>query len=360
MDVGMVGMLHGRLARLRAAMVSAGIAAYFTDDLLDIRWISGFTGSHAAVLVTATEAVLGTDSRYEQQASVESPTMEVIIGRQLATMLGQRISAATGHVHVAAAQTTVAVMRALEATGARVSAEGSLIGQLRVVKDAREMQALREACRITDAALRDLLDGPVAGLTERDIAIRLERRMVDLGAEAPAFATIVASGPNSAIPHHQPSDRIVAVGDLLKIDFGARVQGYHADMTRTFVIGTPAPWQCEIHDVVRAAQQAGVDAVRAGAGAADVDRAARSVIEDAGYGDYFGHGVGHGVGLAIHEEPFMGATAAATLSPGSPITIEPGIYLPGRGGVRIEDTVVVEEHGAQSLTLSPRELISLG
>lgn len=360
MGDGVVDRLMDRLARLREAMASAGVVAYFTDDLLDIRWISGFTGSHAAVLVTATEAVLATDSRYEQQAADESPMMDLVIGRHVVTMMGQRVAASSGHVHVSAAQTSVAVMRALEVSGARVSAEDSLIAPLRVVKDAGEMRALRDACSISDAALRQVLEQSVSGRTERDIAVHLERTMVDLGAEAPAFATIVASGPNSAIPHHRPTDRVVALGDLLKIDFGARVEGYHADMTRTFVIGEPAAWQREIHDLVRAAQQAGVDAVRAGAGASDVDLAARTVIEEAGYGQHFGHGLGHGVGLAIHEEPFLGATAAATLSAGSPITIEPGIYLPGRGGVRIEDTVVVEEHGVQTLTLYPRELISLG
>ena len=360
MNASVVERLEDRLTRLRVAMASAGISAFFTDDLLDIRWISGFTGSHAGVLITDADAVIATDGRYEQQVALESPTMSAVIGRSLETMLGERAAAATGRVHVSATHTSLAVAQSLESVGVQVHAGVSPITQLRVIKDASEMRALREACRITDAALVDVAYGPVAGMTERELAVRLERHMIDLGAEAPAFATIVASGPHSAIPHHQPTDRVISTGDFLKIDFGARVEGYHADMTRTFVVGTPAQWQQEIHDVVRVAQQAGVNAVRSGAGAADVDWAARSIIEEAGYGEYFRHGLGHGVGLAIHEEPFLGSSVAATLYAGSPITIEPGIYLPGRGGVRIEDTVVVGEHGAQPLTLSPRELISLG
>lgn len=349
-----------RLDRLREAMQSEGLEAIYTDDLSEVRWISGFTGSHGAVLVTHTQAHIATDGRYDQQVRSESPTMAVVIGRHLPALLGAIAAREGVAVHVSPHRTTVSVLRALESESATVTPEGTPIGRLRQIKDAGEMAALREACRLTDAALLDIAYGPVTGVTERELAVRLERRMVDLGAEAPAFATIVAAGPHSAIPHHQPTHRVIATGDLLKIDFGARVDGYHADMTRTFIIGSPEGWQQEIHEVVHRAQQAGVAAARAGVPAVDVDRAARSIIEQAGYAEYFTHGLGHGVGLDIHEEPYLGATATATLSAGSAITVEPGIYLPGRGGVRIEDTLVVGEHGAQSLTVAPRDLVSLG
>ena len=182
--------------------------------------------------------------------------------------------------------------------------------------------------------------------------------MLERGAEALAFETILASGPNSAIPHHRPTDRVVEAGDLVKIDFGARVDGYHADCTRTFVVGPPADWQLEIHAAVQASQAAGVEALRAGVPVADVDRAARAVLDEAGWLAYFTTGLGHGVGLEIHEDPYVGARTAGKLAAGTTLTMEPGIYLPGRGGVRIEDTVLVEET-PRVLTTLTTELLEI-
>jgi Xaa-Pro dipeptidase len=186
--------------------------------------------------------------------------------------------------------------------------------------------------------------------------------MLEAGAEAESFEAIVATGPHSAIPHHQPTDRPIAVGDLLKIDFGALFGGYHADETRTFIVAAdPEPWQAEIHSLVQVAQRAGRKAAVAGADLAEVDKASRSIIEDAGYGEYFGHGLGHGVGLDIHERPFLGQTAEGRLVLGSTVTVEPGVYLPGRGGVRIEDTCIVGADGpAEPLTTTTRELLVVG
>jgi Xaa-Pro aminopeptidase len=202
------------------------------------------------------------------------------------------------------------------------------VEDLRQVKDEAEIDCLREACAIGDRALAEVVEGLVMGRTERHLALELERRMIDHGAEAVAFPTIVATGPHSAIPHHQPTDRRIAAGDLLKIDFGARVQGYHADMTRTFVVGTePADWQIQLYD-----------------------------------GQHFPHGVGHGVGLEIHEAPLLGYAATGRLSAGTPVTVEPGVYLSGRGGVRIEDTLVVRDDpdgGPELLTLTTKELLVL-
>jgi Xaa-Pro aminopeptidase len=205
-----------------------------------------------------------------------------------------------------------------------------------------------------------------AGMTERELAVLIERAMVDAGAEKPAFDTIVASGPNGAIPHHAPAGRRFEPGDMITIDCGARYAGYHADMTRTVVLGPPAGWQQEIYALVAAAQQAGIDAAVPGAATADVDAVARDMIKAAGYGEQFGHGLGHGVGLEIHEAPQLGVAKPGTLGDRVPITVEPGIYLPGMGGVRIEDTLVVRS-GAESTatrdllttteTVTPGELL---
>jgi len=185
--------------------------------------------------------------------------------------------------------------------------------------------------------------------------------MLDHGADAISFETIVAAGPNSAIPHHRPTDAVLASGDFVKIDFGALVAGYHSDMTRTFVLGKAADWQLEIYQLVADAQRAGREALHPGTGLREVDAAARDLIAEAGYAEQFGHGLGHGVGLEIHEAPGIGATSAGTLLAGSVVTVEPGVYLPGRGGVRIEDTLVVaaEGHTPELLTRFPKELVTL-
>ena len=206
-------------------------------------------------------------------------------------------------------------------------------------------------------------------MTERQLAAELDRRMTELGAERPAFDTIVASGPNGAIPHHAPGARRFEAGDMITIDCGARYGGYHADMTRTVVLGPPAGWQREIYDLVATAQQAGIDAAVPGAAAADVDAVSRDMIKAAGHGEHFGHGLGHGVGLEIHEAPQLGVGKPGTLGDRVPITVEPGVYLPGMGGVRIEDTLVVRSGAGPAAfhelltttkTVTPGELLVLG
>jgi Xaa-Pro aminopeptidase len=238
---------------------------------------------------------------------------------------------------------------------------GRIIEELRMVKDEIEIALLARACAITDEAFSAILAGIAPGRTERAFAVLLERAMVDHGAEAPAFDSIVASGPNGAVPHHAPGDRPFAAGDLITIDCGARYGGYHADMTRTVALGEPAGWQREIYDLVASAQRAGVDAATVGADVAGVDAAARDLIADAGYDEYFRHGLGHGVGLEVHEAPILGYGRTGTLVDRVPVTVEPGIYLPGRGGVRIEDTLVVRsDPGAREiLTTTTRELLVL-
>jgi Xaa-Pro aminopeptidase len=238
--------------------------------------------------------------------------------------------------------------------GSSLVATAGLVEDLRAVKDPGEIARIRAACSIADRALAEvrptLLDRP----TEREFARELDHRMRTLGATDTSFETIVASGPNGARPHHRPSDRTVVEGDLVVIDFGALVDGYCSDMTRTFVVGEPTPIQQRMLDVVTASQAAGVAAVAAGVAASAVDAACRSVIDEAGWGDAFTHGTGHGVGLDIHEAPRVARTSTATLVPGHIVTVEPGVYLEQHGGVRVEDTVVVTEGGAEPLTRAPK------
>ena len=236
---------------------------------------------------------------------------------------------------------------------------GHVVEELRMIKDEAEIELLARACAITDQAFAAVLGAIRPGCTERDIAILIERAMVDLGAEAPAFDTIVASGPNGAIPHHSPGGRVLERGDLVTVDCGARYGGYHADMTRTVALGLTLPWQLEIYELVAAAQMAGIGAATVGADVQDVDASARDLIEAEGYGGQFQHGLGHGVGLEVHEAPILGYGRTGRLEDRVPVTVEPGIYLPGRGGVRVEDTLVVRSAGPETLITTTKELLVL-
>lgn len=341
------------------------------SDLNNIRYLSGFTGSNAALLVYADDrpAVLATDGRYRDQAARQAPDLEVLIERACGSCLAVR-AGADGvlrlgfEAHVLTVDAHDALARSLSDTPVTLERTSGVVEMLREVKDADEVAALRAACAAADAALSALIErgGLRPGRTERAVRNELEALMLEHGADGPSFQTIVATGVNSAIPHHRPTEAVLAAGDFVKIDFGAVVAGYHSDMTRTVVLGRPAGWQCEIYDLVAAAQRAGRHALIPGAALADIDGAARAVITEAGYGETFSHGLGHGVGLAIHEAPGIGAGAAGTLLAGSAVTVEPGVYLSGRGGVRIEDTLVVagdECDAPELLTQFPKELQSL-
>jgi len=236
---------------------------------------------------------------------------------------------------------------------------GPVVEQLRMVKDDTEIALLARACAITCEAFAGVLPAIVPGRSERELAVLLERAMIDRGAEAVAFPTIVASGPNGAIPHHSPGERAFAAGDLITIDCGARYGGYHADMTRTVALGEPAGWQREIYELVAAAQLAGMAAAIPGADVEDVDAAARDIIEAAGHGGHFQQALGHGVGVQVHEAPIIGYGRTGTLAKRAAVTIEPGIHLPGRGGAGIEDTLVVRPQAAEVLTTAARELLVL-
>jgi Xaa-Pro aminopeptidase len=354
-----------RRDRVRTLVADSGLDALLVTSATNTRYLTGFTGSNGAVLVglTSREDRLVTDFRYLTQSETECPGIALLIDRAVApAALAFAVSSGAGRVGIEAEHLSVASHSAL-VDGHRdveLVATAGVVEGLRSVKDDDELAALAEACRISDEALAALLPEIRAGLTERQVARRLESLMLDLGAEAISFESIVATGPNSAIPHHSPTDRPIAVGDLLKIDFGALYAGYHADETRTFVVGAPAAsWQSELHALVAEAQRAGVAALGVGVDVRDVDHAARSVIAAAGHAEHFGHGLGHGVGLDIHEAPMIGYSATGILGDRTPVTVEPGVYLPGRGGVRIEDTLVVRTGGPVSLTTTTRELLVL-
>ncbi|MFC4589823.1 M24 family metallopeptidase [Sphaerisporangium corydalis] len=341
----------------RRALLAALLAEHDVDALLvtrgvNVRYLTGLVSSNAAVLVRAdATALLATDSRYIETARRVCDGVEVADRRDPAAALMEAAERPGIEAHVM----SVAQYRRL---GEPVALEG-LVERLRVVKDETEIQALRSACELTDQAFADVTATLAAGMTERQVARALESRMTELGADRPAFDSIVASGPNGSVPHHAPSDRPIERGDLVTMDFGALYEGYHADMTRTVAVGAVAGWQRELYDLVRQAQRAGRRALAPGASTAEVDAAARDVIEDAGYGGHFGHGLGHGVGLEIHEDPFLRATGAGRLEDRVPITVEPGVYLPGRGGVRIEDTLVTRTDGPELLTRTTKELLVL-
>ncbi len=316
--------------------------------LVNVRYLSGFTGSNAALLILADDdtPVLATDGRYRTQAAQQAPDTDIVIERACGPFLTGR--AATDGVRRLGFESHVVTVEGFDALAKQacdtelVRAAGA-VEALREVKDAGEIALLRLACEAADAALTDLVErgGLRAGRTEREVSRELESLMLDHGADGVSFETIVATGANSAIPHHRPTDAVLTAGDFVKIDFGALVCGYHSDMTRTFVLAPAAQWQLDIYELVAASQRAGREAVKPGVALRDVDAASRQVIADAGYADNFTHGLGHGVGLEIHEAPGISAAAAGTLLAGSAVTVEPGVYLPDRGGVRIEDTLVV-------------------
>ncbi|MGH9187087.1 MAG: M24 family metallopeptidase [Acidimicrobiales bacterium] len=356
----------GRAGRVRTASAEAGCDALLVTKLVNIRWLTGFTGSAALLLVLPDELVFITDGRYREQSAEQFALAGVAARTEIGlTAAAQRELLATAakgveRLGLEANDLTWAAQRTY-ATDVVPEAEliptEHLVDDLRRHKDPGEVARIEAAAAIATAALDRVGPRLLEGPTEAEFGLELDFEMRRLGATGPSFETIVASGPNGAKPHHRPSSRPVTDGDLVVIDFGAVVDGYCSDMTRTVMVGPATPEQARMLDVVTAAQAAGVAAVRAGATCVEVDRACRSLIEDAGWGDAFVHGTGHGVGLEIHEDPRVSWSAPedATLAAGFVVTVEPGVYLPEHGGVRIEDTVVVTPDGCRLLTHAPKD-----
>jgi Xaa-Pro aminopeptidase len=360
----------GRLTRLRSGLGAAEVDGLLVTALANVRYLTGFTGSAGVLLATAggePGALLVTDGRYRAQADEQlaaaglADAVSLVIGgvgAQRAALAAAVQSSSARRLGLEAEHVTWAAERRwAEALAVEPLATSGVVETLRQVKDDGELARMERAAAIADAALGEVLPLLGQGRREDEVALALDTAMRRLGAEDRAFETIVASGPNAAKPHARPTARVIETGDPVVIDFGAVFDGYRSDMTRTFCVGgTPSGTLARVFAVVGEAQAAGVRAVRAGATAGDVDKACRDLIAAAGWGEAFEHGTGHGVGLDIHEGPAVGAGSTAILVPGVVVTVEPGIYLPGIGGVRVEDTVVVTESGCRALTAFPKDV----
>lgn len=352
-----------RLDAARAALAHFDVGALVISSPVNVRYLTGFTGSNASVLLTETDSILVTDGRYIDQARTEASDLVVLRARETdSEAVSEAVRLGAARIALEAEHVSWADHDALSAaTASRLIPTRGVVEKLRRHKDPDELQLIAEACRIICAALERLLVQIRPGLTERAVARRLAEYMLDLGADDVAFETIVAGGPNTAIPHHTPTDRPLGVGDLLKIDAGALFHGYHSDVTRTFVVGAdPTPEQRRLHTAVAEAAAAARAVVAPGVPVAAADGAAREVLRAAGLEDNYTHGLGHGVGLQIHEAPMLGHRMTDTIAQGDVLTIEPGAYVPGFGGVRVEDTLAISADGSECLTPLARELIRLG
>lgn len=349
-----------RRKRLAERLPELGVDALLVTRLPNVRYLTGFSGSNGQAIVTQGAATFFTDGRYDEQASHEVPDLEREIYLEGFPPVAEAVKQmGVGRLGFESAWVTYRFWRRLgEAVRGveLVPVEGEP-ERLRVAKDADERGRIRSAQATADAAFEEVVlgGGLREGMTEREVAFALELAMRKAGADEKGFDTIVAFGEDAAEPHHDPVDRPLRTGDVVKCDFGAKLDGYHSDMTRTLAFGEPDARLREVRDVVAAAQAAGIAAARIGATSRDVDGAARSVIEAAGYGDRFTHGLGHGVGLEIHEAPFLRWDLDEVLQEGTVVTIEPGVYIPGLGGVRIEDMVEVTADGGRPIPTSTKE-----
>jgi len=364
---GRDGLVRDELRRRVDAGTSdsggASADALVVFDLNNIRWLTGFTGSAGTLIVRPDEMVLVTDGRYGEQARVQiaasGASARVMVGSSASALRDamERALADAGSVAVDPAEITHAQYESLASqSSARLVMLGGVVPHLRRRKTAAEIARMRRAAACTDAALAECVPMLSQRVTERDVRDELEYRMRRHGADGPSYDTIVATGPNGARPHHRPTSTVIEEGHLVVIDVGALVDGYHSDMTRTYLIGSVDPLLRRMHDVVCESQLAGLAAVRAGVPAGDVDKVCRDIIADAGFGGEFIHSTGHGVGLQIHEQPWVRTTLTEPLQRGEVVTVEPGVYREGLGGVRIEDLVVVTDTGCDILTTSPKDL----
>ena len=348
-----------RTSKIRERLEGLKIDALLVTNLTNVRYLTGFSGTNGQVLVGAGETLFLTDPRYEARAGDLVHGADVVIyPSRLTDVLVDRLQAASiRRLGVESTTMTIAMMEDLDEKldGVGLVGTKNAIEELRRVKEPAELELMQRAAEITASAYSWVLDRVVVGATEVSIALELEMWMRQNGADDASFEPIVGSGPLSAHIHHSPSDRQFEKGDFVLMDFGCKVDGYCSDFTRTVCIGSATDEQRETYDLVARAQAAGIAAIRAGATGVEVDEAARAIVRSAGSGDEFGHGLGHGLGLDIHEAPTLRWTSEDTLQPGNVVTVEPGVYVVGSGGVRIEDSVVVTHDGANVLGDAPKE-----
>ncbi len=367
-----------RTKRLASELGAKRIDRLIVGEAMNLRYLSSYTGTNGLLLVSADTHVphrFYTDFRYVTQAAQQVPApiereiaagdlLEAVAkdlnehGRENESRLGFDDAALTVKQH-ARLRELLACAPEGEDSWELVPCAG-MVERLREVKDEQEIAAIRAACELADEALGGLLEGGLVGRSERDLAIDLELRMRRLGAQAPSFPSIVAAGPHGALPHAEPREEPIPRDVLVTIDWGARLDGYCSDCTRTYATGAIDEQAKEVYALVLRAQETALAAVRAGIGGREVDAVARTIIEDAGHAEHFGHGLGHGVGLDVHEAPRLSKTAPEEpLRAGNIVTVEPGVYVPGRLGVRIEDLALVGEHGAEPLTSLPKGLVTI-
>jgi Xaa-Pro aminopeptidase len=329
----------------------------FVSDLVNVRYLTGFTGTNGACLVGREDLVFFTDFRYTERAAHEvGPEWErPDAERELVPQIAARMSGRVGFEDAKLSVRQLARLEAAVGENVDLLPAGDLVEQLRAVKEPEEIERMTAASELADEVFRWAAERGLAGRTERDVARACEARIRELGAE-PSFPPIIAAGENGAIPHAEAGEREIGSGELVVFDMGAQLDGYCSDGTRTFAAGEPGDEAREVYDLVLAAQLAALGAIRAGASGREVDAVAREMIAEAGHGDHFGHGLGHGVGLELHEAPRLATTSEDELREGNVVTVEPGIYLPGRFGVRIEDLVVLAGDGYSNLSGTPKEL----
>jgi Xaa-Pro aminopeptidase len=355
-----------RLARLGARLGDFGVDALLVTNLTNVRYLTGYTGSNGAVVVRQGDAVFLTDFRYLQRVEPLREFVEVRQAKQdlirFVSTRWEELAPGAGRIGFESAHVTVAAHATLAEAAGSIELVPTIhvVEDQRMVKDAGEVAAIRRAAEILTPVYETLLDDGLAGRTEFDVAWRVHELVRRHGGDDLSFDPIIASGEAGALPHAEPRREPIAEGVLVTIDIGAKLDGYCSDCTRTFATGPISDELHEIYELVARAQLAGLEAVRPGVAGGDVDAMVRELVADAGHGEHFQHGLGHGVGLDIHEDPRLAAASTATLEPGMIVTVEPGVYVPGLGGVRIEDLVVVTEEGCERLTGYPKELIGAG
>lgn len=354
-----------RINKVLEVMAKQCVDSVIIKDVTTIRYLTGFTGDSSLLYLDREQGTLITDGRYTEQAKNEMKHFQVLeytpanadsIWAAAAKLAQDAGAKAVGFDGAYYSYNDYVALKALLGETALVSVD---LSNIRMIKDKKELDLLLKAASIADEAFIKLLDDIEPGRTERGLAGRLEFYMKVLGSEKPSFDTIVASGARSALPHGMASDKVIAEGDFVTFDFGAVYKGYHSDMTRTIVVGESDSWQQDIYDIVLQAQLKGLHAAKVGMTGKELDAIVRDYITECGYGDYYVHGTGHGVGLEIHEMPNINKRGDTVLQTGMIFTIEPGIYIPGKGGVRIEDTVVLTEEGARALNGVKKQLIEI-
>jgi len=352
--------MRGRGDRLASRLAERELDRMLVTNLVNVRYLTGFTGTNGVCVCGADERLFLTDFRYTERAAEETEGWEVVtIEDDWLGGVAERLSGRVGFEDDQMSVRTRERLGEKVADGVELTPAGGVVEKLRRIKDAGELASIAAAAELADDVWGWSIERGLAGRTEREVARAAEARIRELGAE-PSFPAIVAAGPNGALPHAEPGEREIERGELVVFDMGARLDGYCSDGTRTFAAGEPGEEARAVYETVRRAQAAALDAVEAGAGGEAVDAIARGIIEEAGHGERFGHGLGHGVGLEVHETPRVSHRSEDVLAAGEVVTIEPGIYLPGKLGVRIEDLVVVTEDGHRNLSSLPKELQIVG